>query len=113
MKISRKMKKFFVSILTVTLSIIMFATQTSALNVETKSAEFTDNRQIIQATEWITWDKNRNCLLVGVDLSIDENDYYSTVWKIIKVPCLFFYVKTPETNPFFHLFLSKKDFVAF
>lgn len=79
MKISRKMKKFFVSILTATLSIIMFATQTSALNVKTRSAEFTDDRQILQATEWITWDKNRNWLLVGVDLSIDENDYYSIV----------------------------------
>lgn len=52
MKISRKMKKIFVTFLTATLSIIMFATQTSALNVLTRRAEFTDDRQILQATEW-------------------------------------------------------------
>ena len=74
MKLSRKMKKFFVSILTATLSIIMFATQTSALNVQTRSAEFTEEAEIVQALETISWVPDRNWLLVGVDLECYECD---------------------------------------
>lgn len=85
MKNSRKIKKVLVSILTATLSIIMLVTSASAANIVTISEEFTDERQVVHATEWLTWDKNRNRLLVGVDLSFDEDDYYNEVSASLKL----------------------------
>lgn len=72
MKISRKMKKFFVSFLAATLSIIMFATQTSALNEQTVSAEF-EHVGVVDALETMTWDPDRNWFLFSVDLTCYEH----------------------------------------
>lgn len=74
MKNSRKIKRFLVSVLTVTLSIIMFVTQTSAANVVTYNAEFAERAEIVQAYEYITWDSRRNRFTVATDLECYECD---------------------------------------
>lgn len=71
MKISRKMKKFFASFLTITLSIIMFVTQTSALNTVSNRAYF-EREGIFDAYETMTWDPNGNRLDVAIDVECYE-----------------------------------------
>lgn len=100
MKNSRKIKKVLVSILTATLSIIMFVTQVGAANIVTISEEFTDERQVVHATEWLTWDKNRNWLLVGVDLSFNEDDNNNDVFASMEL-----WITNTSTSPateYFH-----------
>lgn len=79
MKISRKMKKFLVSFLTVTLSIIMFVTQTSALSTFPISEWFIQNGEV-NALEHMAWSSNRNVLTCSVDLTCYENDNVDRVF---------------------------------
>lgn len=76
MKNSRKIKKVLVSILTATLSIIMFVTQVGALDAVTYNATFEEEAEIVSASEYMIWDyhERRNFLSVGVDLECYECD---------------------------------------
>lgn len=75
MKISRKIKKFFVSILTATLSIIMFVTSISASNVYSSTKAF-EHEGVVSVSQNVTWDSrpNRHTLTFSVDLECYEND---------------------------------------
>ena len=74
MKISRKIKKFFVSILTATLSIIMLVTQVSAWNVVSYYEDFEEEEDILFAREGIVWDITRDRLDFSIDVECYEHD---------------------------------------
>lgn len=90
MKIARKMKKFFASFLTITLSVIMFVTQTSASSIYTKSAVFAERPSIVTAIETITWDPEHSWFIFGIDLACYESgdvDYVEADLRVkIKYP---------------------------
>ena len=79
MKMSRKMKKFFVTVLTVTLSIIMFVTSTSAANT-VSYCEYFEHEGVVSATESMSWGINRNLFVFGVDLECYESDIVDFVY---------------------------------
>ena len=74
MKISRKMKKFLVSILTATLSIIMLVTQVSAWNSISYHDDFEEEEDILTSREGIVWDLTRDRLEFSIDVECYEND---------------------------------------
>lgn len=74
MKISRKMKKFFVTFLAATLSIIMFATQVSAWDVVSYYEDFEEEEDILSAREAIVWDITRDKLVFAIDVECYEHD---------------------------------------
>jgi len=80
MKISRKMKKFFVSFLTSALSIIMLVTQVSALTPISYMGHF-EHEGVVEAFEYISWDprENREYLSFGLDLVCYECENVDSV----------------------------------
>ena len=96
MKISRKMKKFFVSFLTAALSIIMLVTQVSAWNVVTYDANFEEESEIVQANEYMTWNITRNMLSIGVDLDCYDHEDVENVHATLNV-FVSYYVFSTDT----------------
>lgn len=77
MKMSRKMKKFFVTVLTVTLSIVMVVTSAGAINAQTCSCwvEHEDFDAFVQ----MTWYDDSDELQLTVDLSCYEDANIDTI----------------------------------
>ena len=105
MKLSRKMKKFFVSILTATLSIIMFATQTSALNIVNNRAYF-ECEEVFDAYETMTWNPNRNWLDVAIDVECYECDTVDHVSVSLELKVWYY---ESETDDWYVASTSKFD----
>lgn len=72
MKISRKMKKFLLTFLAGTLSIIMFATQVSASNIVSYVEYF--EHDAVDSLESILWDSDRDRFIFALDLTCYESD---------------------------------------
>lgn len=81
MKISRKMKKIFVTFLTATLSIIMFVTSTSAANI----VEYFEHEGVVDAIESMGWNRTRNMFSFGVDLECYECDNVDYVYAKLEL----------------------------
>lgn len=84
MKISRKMKKIFVTFLTATLSIIMFVTSTSATNIVSYS-EYFEHEGVVDAIESMGWYQTRNRFSFGVDLECYECDNVDYVYAKLEL----------------------------
>ncbi|MGM9641647.1 MAG: hypothetical protein ACI3XI_00415 [Eubacteriales bacterium] len=103
MKISYKMKKLFVTILATTLSIIMFMTSASAINIVTISEEFTDDEEVVYALEYFAWDKDRHWLTVAVDLCFNEEDTLNEVDASLEL--WISNTSSSPTTPYYHKFI--------
>lgn len=88
MKISRKMKKFFVSFLTAALSIIMLVTQVSALNI-VSYREYFEHGVIVDAVESMSWNITRNIFSFGVDLQCYECDNVNFVYARLDLTIMY------------------------
>lgn len=74
MKISRKMKKFFVTVLTVTLSIVMVVTSAGAINAQTCSFWITyEDCEDFDALTYLIWYDDWDDLYLTVDVSCSED----------------------------------------
>lgn len=97
MKNSRKIKRFLVSVLTITLSIIMFVTSASALTPITYNGYF-EHEGVVEAYEYINWDprENRNFLSFGLDLACYECENVDSVRVSMSIMAGYYYSVTSE-----------------
>ena len=98
MKISRKMKKFFVSFLTATLSIIMLVTQVSALNI-VSCREYFEHEGVVDAVESMSWNITRNIFSFSVDLECYECDNVDIVQSMLE---LYVYYPSSQTPVYYN-----------